>query len=65
MRFGNLIRLCVAAMLMAIGSAALAAPSCSWTRQPNGTQFGVCVGDDGRMYCVSCAGNNCSRVTCR
>ena len=61
-----------AAPLLADGSAwpTLGAPSCSWTtNQADGSSFGVCVGDDGRRFCVSCpAGTtqsaDCPQVTC-
>ncbi len=47
-------------------SLAFAAPSCTWSQQTDGSQYGVCVGDDGRTFCVSCpaGGGPCSRVTC-
>lgn len=50
--------------------AAYAADSCNWNRQPNGTYFGICVNNAGRMYCVSCPNKDganpaCSRVSCK
>ena len=47
-------------------SLAFAAPSCTWSTQSDGSQYGVCVGDDGRTFCVSCPADDgpCSRVIC-
>ena len=50
--------------LSAIG--VYAADSCTWSQQPDGTLFGVCVRDNGALYCQSCtAGNVCKVVPCR
>ena len=56
--------------LAASAAVAYAADSCNWNRQPNGTYFGICVNNAGRMYCVSCPNKDsanpaCSRVSCK
>jgi hypothetical protein len=61
----SLVAFLAVASAMMVGTAVLAStPSCTWTAQPDGTQFGVCVGNDGVMFCVSCSGNSCPRVSC-
>jgi len=58
--------LAVGAVLVAGGGAARAEPSCTWSRQTDGSIYGVCVDDNGRTFCVQCnsAGRNCTRVRC-
>jgi hypothetical protein len=47
-------------------SAAALADNCTWAPQPDGTTWGTCVDDGGRMYCQSCpaGGGACSVVSC-
>jgi hypothetical protein len=54
----------VAAFALA-GTPALA-DNCSWAPQPDGSTWGTCVDDSGRMYCQSCpaGGGACSVVSC-
>jgi hypothetical protein len=57
----------VAAALSFGSSAASAADSCAWVRQPDGSNWGTCVKDNGQMYCQSCPadGTACSVVKCQ
>jgi hypothetical protein len=41
-----------------------AAASCVWTNQTDGSQWGTCVGDDGKTFCQSCKDGKCSVVKC-
>jgi hypothetical protein len=59
--------LAVLALALSLGgSVAMAEPSCTCSKQPDGTTWCTCVGDDGRMYCESCPANGgaCTRVSC-
>ncbi len=49
------------------GTTTVAGKSCSnWLRQADGSNFRVCVGDDGRNYCEQTSGAGpISRVQCR
>ena len=68
---GALVSLAVCfGALAVLVSVAIAADSCNWNRQPNGTYFGICVNNAGSMYCVSCPNMDstnraCSRVSCK
>jgi len=55
----------VVAALSLFSTAALA-DNCTWAPQPDGTTWGTCVDDGGRMYCQSCpaGGGACSVVSC-
>jgi len=55
---------CAAVALPLMNTASCAQDSCTWSRQTDGSQFGVCVDNAGRNYCMSRSGNNCSRVSC-
>jgi hypothetical protein len=60
--------LCFAAVLAAISfaSGAALADNCTWAEQSDGSQWGTCVDDNGKMYCQSCpaGGGACSVVSC-
>lgn len=64
----NLRRLFFGAVLaisVFIGTLAFAVPSCSvWLKQPDGTWWRTCVGDDGRQYCEWSDGKTVTRVSC-
>lgn len=45
-------------------AAAQAANSCNWNKQPNGSYFGICVNDAGKMRCVSCPSQDSSNSAC-
>lgn len=52
---------------LAFGSTvALAEDSCTWSTQPDGSQWGTCVDNNGNTYCESCpaGGGPCSVVSC-
>jgi len=52
-------------LMSILSGTAFAAPSCSkWMPQPDGSQWRLCVGDDGRQYCESAKGGQISRVKC-
>jgi hypothetical protein len=53
------------ALLTTLSTAALA-DNCTWAPQPDGSTWGTCVDDSGRMYCQSCpaGGGACSVVSC-
>ena len=53
----------IAASLLFTSSVA-AEPSCAWATQPDGSTSGVCVGDDGRRYCVSCPAGTTPNAEC-
>jgi hypothetical protein len=59
--------LMIVAMLSLATSAALAAPSCTCSKQTDGTSFCTCVDDKGVTYCMSCPANGgaCSKVACK
>ena len=68
--FSCLLFACVAVSPLFIKSAARAEPSCTWAQQDDGSQFGTCVGDDGKQFCVSCpsgttASPTCTSVSCK
>jgi hypothetical protein len=50
--------------LTAPATVALAADSCNWNQQPNGTYFGVCVNDAGTTHCVSCPNKDSTNPAC-
>jgi hypothetical protein len=54
-------------LILSFTATAVADDSCNWARQPDGSNWGTCVDDNGRMYCQSCPANGgpCSRVPCR
>ena len=56
----------IAAVSLA-SSAAFAADSCVWSKQPDGSIWGTCVNDQGRTFCQSCPanGNACFVVACK
>ena len=61
--------LLIAAALLAglsVGSPAAFADNCTWSTQPDGSNWGTCVDNSGRTYCQSCPANGgaCSRVSC-
>ena len=53
------------AALTTLSTVALA-DNCTWAPQPDGSTWGTCVDDSGRMYCQSCpaGGGACSVVSC-
>lgn len=55
----------VFAAVAALSTAALA-DNCTWSDQPDGSTWGTCVDDNGKMYCQSCpaGGGACSVVSC-
>ncbi|MGD9501883.1 MAG: hypothetical protein AB7V40_05285 [Methyloceanibacter sp.] len=58
--------LVVAVAALAFASTAALADNCTWAEQSDGSQWGTCVDDNGRMYCQSCpaGGGACSVVSC-
>ena len=56
----------VAVAAVSFSSTAALADNCTWAPQPDGTNWGTCVDDNGRMYCQSCPadGGACSVVSC-
>lgn len=56
----------IAAALSLSSTVVLAADSCVWSRQPDGSDWGTCVNDKGTTYCQSCPANGgaCSVVSC-
>jgi hypothetical protein len=60
--------LCFAVVLVAaaVSSGAAFADNCTWAPQPDGSNRGTCVDDNGKMYCQSCpaGGGACSVVSC-
>jgi len=63
------VMLFLAAALLALALACpvvLAAPSCTCSKQPDGSTWCTCVDDDGKMYCETCpaSGGACTRVSC-
>ena len=50
---------------LGICGTAVSADSCTWSTQSDGSQWGTCVDDNGRMYCLQCRNGSCSRVSCR
>ena len=56
----------IVAALSLLSTAALAADSCTWAPQPDGSNWGTCVDDNGKMYCQSCpaGGGACQVVSC-
>jgi hypothetical protein len=68
MRFGKLLTLAmITATLSLSGTGAMAADSCVWSRQLDGSNWGTCVNDKGQTFCQSCPANGgaCSLVTCK
>ena len=68
MRFGKLAAFVTFAVALSLASsAAFAADSCVWSKQPDGSTWGTCVNDKGQTYCESCPANGgaCSVVTCK
>jgi hypothetical protein len=58
-------RLVLAAVLIAVNSPSIAAPSCKeWVRQSNGSQMRSCIGDGGKAYCETCTGTSCLQTKC-
>jgi hypothetical protein len=68
-RAESMYRKMATTLLVVLSFTAIAAAdeNCNWTRQPDGSNWGTCVDDNGRMYCESCPANGdpCSRVPCR
>jgi hypothetical protein len=68
MRFGKLTAFVTFAVTLSLSSTvAMAADSCVWSRQPDGSNWGTCVNDAGQNICKSCPANGsaCSVVTCK
>jgi hypothetical protein len=59
---------CFAVVLVAaaFSSGAALADNCTWAPQPDGSNWGTCVDNNGKMYCQSCpaGGGACSVVSC-
>jgi hypothetical protein len=67
MKFGGLgIALVVAALSLSFPSTSALADNCTWAPQPDGSTWGTCVDESGKMYCQSCpaGGGACSAVSC-
>lgn len=68
MRFWKLLAITASAAMLSLASTAttMAADSCVWSRQPDGSNWGTCVNDKGATYCKSCPANGgaCSVVSC-
>lgn len=67
MRFWKLLAIAASAVMLSLGSTAvMAADSCVWSRQPDGSNWGTCVNDKGTTYCQSCPakGGACVVVSC-
>ncbi|MBW1811644.1 MAG: hypothetical protein JRJ87_25880 [Deltaproteobacteria bacterium] len=65
----RLFMLFIAALALALSlgiSVVIAEPSCTCSKQTDGSTWCTCVGDDGKTYCMSCPANGgaCTRVSC-
>jgi hypothetical protein len=68
--FFGVLFACIAAAPLFTASSAQATANCAWVKQQDGSNWGTCVGDDGKMFCVSCAAGKdatpaCPTVPCK
>ncbi len=61
--FGALFA-CISAAFLFAAPAAKAQPSCAWVKQNDGSNWGTCVGDDSKMFCVLCPAGKDTTASC-
>ena len=64
MKLRNFLLVSVAVILSLLSTVAMA-DNCIWAPQPDGSTWGTCVDDSGRMHCQSCHAGGGGRILFR